>query len=213
MKTLLATGTFMWDGPERRSQRYGYFYANNSSFDDAAEVTPAYCATEAEALEGQKVKIVVKIVESRPSGHAGDLYLDILPTTPNVGEEIELGIGTLDLQPSPHCSDVTYLGLKPSDGRGMYWLDPHILYRLHDQTVEIYAIPTDEPEHSAPVIVPVRKAGKAISNGDGSLQVVLVPEGKKVKIKPKIESLGDGMFTIEPPGGEKGKTFDVEVEK
>lgn len=29
------------------------------------------------------------------------------------------------------------VGLRPLDGRETDWLDPHVLYRLHDQTVAL----------------------------------------------------------------------------
>jgi hypothetical protein len=34
-------------------------------------------------------------------------------------------------------SFINSIGVQPQDGREMDWMDPHALYRAHDQTVEL----------------------------------------------------------------------------
>lgn len=212
MRQLIATGIFMWDSPERREQRYGYFSCANKTFDKDVTVQPTFNMSRASRWRGQKVKITAKIVAARPSGHAGDLYLNILPSMPEVGEEIVLGVGTFDYRENPYTDDQMDMGIMPADGRDKYWLDPHILYRLHDQTVKIYGEPTFEPFHPAPQIVPVREAGKAISNGDGTFQMVgAMPE--TLNVLPKMERIGDGLFMVMMPNsiGNKGEEFETNI--
>lgn len=170
-KVLLGTGVFMWDSPERCTQRYGYFFPSCDTNDGTVKVTPTFNKIEAFALNGKKVKISVKVAENRKSGHVGDLFINITPSTPEVGEEVVLGVGDLDIQSNPYQNGVYDLGLKPFPKRSTYWIDPNKLYRLHDQTVEIYAELTDEPYSLAPEIKPVKEVG-AISTGDGMLQLM-----------------------------------------
>ena len=68
---------------------------------------------------------------------------------PDVGEVVDLGVGTIAIQPSWEASGVA-VALRPDDGRADFWIDPRKLYRLHDQTVELFAEPTDEPADPPP---------------------------------------------------------------
>lgn len=207
MRIKFTSGIFMWDAGERRQQRYGYFYADAKTFDENVKVERTFSMDDATALVGKKVKITVKVLESRKSGHCGNQYIDIYPSQPEVGEEVTLGVGILDVRPNELTKGLRDIGLLPDDDRDFYWVDPHNLYRLHDQTVEIYAEETDEPHHPAPNIKPVKPAGKAISNGDGTCQMVFVdwPEGKKARIKPHAVPIGRGLFSMDLPGeGNKG---------
>lgn len=213
MKVLLAKGIFMWDAPERREQRYGWFFAGRETFDDKVHFPYTFNDKEAESLQHKKVKITVKVVESRKSGHAGDQFIDMMPSTPTIGEEIALGVGIFNIRRNAWIAGLMDMALVPKDNRGKYWIDPNLLYRLHDQTVEVYGEETEEPFHEAPKIVPVRKAG-AISNGDGTFQIVGInPEdGAKIKVLPQVERLGKGLFQMTPPSSDskKGEVFDVE---
>lgn len=213
----LGCGIFMWNAAERRTQQYGYFFLCDKPYNESIIVDVEYNSQAMVDLRGDKVKLTAVVLETRASGHAGDLYIDILPTTPSVGEEIVLGVGRFDINYNPFPPPTYEMCLFPSDGRSTYWLDPKVLYRLHDQTVELYAETTEEPDHLVPHIKPVRQAGKAISNGDGTIQIVGLPlqEGKTMKIKPNITSLGGGLFSFEMPNtqGNKGDQFDVEIEE
>jgi hypothetical protein len=90
-----------------------------------------------------------KVVESRPSGHAGDLFRKILPPeqpTP-VGTVIDLGEGELFVWHENDDGFPTggiHIGLRPDDGRKTDWFDPNLLYRLHDQTLEIFIEPISD---------------------------------------------------------------------
>ncbi len=56
------------------------------------------------------------------------------PSTPDVGETIDLGTGRFRLG---KAEKTLTFGLEPADGRQTDWFDPAKLYRLHDQTVEL----------------------------------------------------------------------------
>lgn len=212
---VLGRGIFMWDAPERRTQRYGYVFGGNSTYENDVFTKPEFNDKLAERLKDKQVKLSVKVLQARKSGHVGDLYINVMPSQPQVGEEMVLGVGKFDFQPNPFTEGCYDVALVPEDGREEYWFDPHILYRLHDQTVEFYAKLTDEPCHAAPDIKPVRAAG-AISNGDGSIQLVGkhfggLKEGDTIKVKAKATRLGAGLFSIERPNaeGNKGEVFEV----
>lgn len=146
MTAAKAYGIFDWQIFERRSQRYGAFQLNDSTWDSAPNVKVVGRRDEQglSRLNGHKVKVTVTVVETRDSTHCGDSFLEILPSTPKVGEVIVLGVGTLRVRADT-------IELEPNDGRERLWLDPHLLYRLHSQTVEVHIELTDEDFHPAPV--------------------------------------------------------------
>ena len=71
-------------------------------------------------------------METRQSSHIGDIFRGISPSTPQIGDSIELGEGTLFVSASPEGQ---WVGLEPDELRNSDWLDPEALYRVHDQTV------------------------------------------------------------------------------
>jgi hypothetical protein len=77
------------------------------------------------------------VVETRQSGHLGDWFHGIGPTTPEQGEIILLGEGAFFSEKSEDLGCLQ-VGLRPADKRQEFWLDPKALYRAHDQTVELY---------------------------------------------------------------------------
>ena len=118
--TTLATGIFMWSSPERRSQRYGFIYMDSSNFDQTITVAPTLDMELLRALTGKRVRLSVKVVESRKSGHLGDAALNIKPRRPKDGRVFELGIGTLAIKDDPvSASDMMSFGLMPGDGRAV----------------------------------------------------------------------------------------------
>ncbi len=150
MSTPVGFGIFMWNGDERRSNRYGGFFMSDSTFNDGATVKPRL-SPELKALVGKKVKVSCQVVEARESGHIGDLFLGVFPTIPDVGENVELGVAILDYDASSDpakYSDTIFM--VPSDDRGELWIDPRKLYRLHDQTVNLFIEETDEEFSPAP---------------------------------------------------------------
>jgi hypothetical protein len=88
MRVLLGTGVFGFNGVERRSDRYGS--CRLFTKDEAYIAIPAN-----EEIEGRKGKLLAEVLEIQPCPHPGDLMRGIAPTTPEVGEFIELGEGEL----------------------------------------------------------------------------------------------------------------------
>lgn len=149
-------GIFTWGGSERRSDRYGNFHLDVRDYSNTATAIAELDLAALRPLEGQRVGLVCRVRENRASGHIGDLFHGIYPTMPEVGEEIRLGPGILriGLVKAWDRTVTTSIGLEPADGRGHLWLDPRALFRLHDQTVDLFV--TDgsgepwEPRESAP---------------------------------------------------------------
>jgi hypothetical protein len=198
----LGTGMFMWDRVERVTSRYGTVYLTNQNWFETSESQVNWHPESADSLIGKKVKISCKVLQARTAQHCGDLFLEIIPTTPEVGEVIVLGIGKLCTRKTEDSIGVSIL---PEDNREKYLFDPKILYRLIEQTVEIFIEETDEDEHSAPVYEEVDE-DCVISLGDGNIQT----KGKnKNKIIPEMEKIDDGLFLVHPVNctGNKGKKF------
>ncbi len=127
---LIGTGILNWPRDERVFDRYGLvgLWPRDNEHGDPLpmDVVP---------LDGFKGQLIAKVLESRKSTHIGDYVRGIFPETPEVGEEIILGEGTVFYEV---VEDRTFIGLKPDDGRKTDWLDPKKLYRAHQQYVEIY---------------------------------------------------------------------------
>ncbi len=123
-KILLGTGILNWNKSERVSDRYGAVFLDTDLHADA--ITP---------LLGKKGKLICEVLETRASNHIGDLSRGISPSTPKVGDTIELGEGILFTEGSLNNLVV---GLKPEDERATDWLNPHKLYNVHAQTVNLF---------------------------------------------------------------------------
>jgi hypothetical protein len=93
---------------------------------------------------GQRGRLVAEVLATRPSTHPGDLFHGWHPTTPEVGERIQLGVGTLFFEELWEVA-----GLRPDDGRETFWLDPPALYRAHEQTVRLVFEPGAWPDRAA----------------------------------------------------------------
>lgn len=183
-------GVFNWSRDERVSNRYGVFYLISTPMYMAACTTAFMDANAMQPFLGKRVRIVCKVLETRDSPHVGDLALGISPFTPNVGEEITLGVGNLIRKDYPE-DPFMGIGLQPEDCREQLWIDPRILYRLHDQTVDLYLEETDEPCSPAPEI---SCAKGTWGTGSGGIQAKLVsiPD----RISPTVTSLGQGLFMM-----------------
>jgi hypothetical protein len=131
---LLGEGILNWPAMERRSDRYGYVHLSPDviPLDFSSDEEPSYIPLKRYQGKG---KLIARILKTRQSQHIGDLCRGIFPTTPDVGEEICLGEGRL------HYEDHN-VGLKPLKPRHTDWLDPHMLYRCHEQTVQLVFMPT-----------------------------------------------------------------------
>lgn len=141
---LLGTGTLTWNADERRSDRYGSVYLipnGHNSF--TKEPSPSLVDENAvRSFEGQRGELIAVVKATRESTHIGDLFHGISPRTPEVGQIIVLGNGTLFCD---HIFDGGIaVGLRPDDGRVTQWLNMRALYDAHEQTVELIFCPSKE---------------------------------------------------------------------
>ena len=125
--TTLGEGVLNWSRYERIGDRYGAIHLSTTP--DSEDY-----ADWSDAPAGTVGTIVAHIIQTRESQHIGDMFRGIGPSTPEVGEEIVLGTGTLFTQLD---SGVPVIGVEPSDGRENDWMDPRALYRCHSQTVRL----------------------------------------------------------------------------
>jgi hypothetical protein len=123
-------GQLWWPRFERQSDRYGTVLLLTGP--DAED----YVSFE-NAPVGQLGQLVAVVVETCRSGHCGDIARALAPTTPTVGEEITLGVGTLFTDTDADLGVPTAVGCGPADHRDIDWLDPRALYRCHNQTVRL----------------------------------------------------------------------------
>ena len=128
---LIGTGILNWPRKERVNDRYG-IVALWPRDDEYGTPIPM----DINPLEGMRGELIAKVLEARQSTHIGDLFREIYPVTPEVGEEIVLGEGVVFYE--LHEDGQVFIGLKPDDGRKEDWLDPKMLYRAHAQYVELY---------------------------------------------------------------------------
>ena len=128
---LIGTGILNWPRHERMFDRYG-LVALWPRDDEYGSPLPM----DVVPLEGVRGQLIAKVLEARQSTHIGDLFRDLRPETPEVGEEIVLGEGVVFYE--LHEDGQVFVGLKPEDGRTNDWLDPKMLYRAHAQYVELY---------------------------------------------------------------------------
>jgi hypothetical protein len=187
MGTKIASGVFSWGGEERRTRRYGLVGVDEANFDRNERCGVVLDKPAIKAFARKKVRMWAVVTKVRKSGHIGDMFLRILPETPEVGERVDLGVGIFT---SDHAdwsykdgTPVQVFGLKPGDGRATLWMDPHKLYRLHDQTVDVFVEETTDADHPVPVIQ-VHEQDGAISTGDGYFQVA---GPMPTRVRPHIE--------------------------
>jgi len=216
MRVRVASGIFGWEGGERRSDRYGAIHFTGSDFEKST-VVEVYLNTKVlsksesyrrkgSSLIGKRVRLIGKVLETRKSGHIGDLAHGIYPSTPEKGEEIDLGVGTLDVENG--YDGTPDIVLCPNDDRRVFWMDPRKLYRLHDQTIDLFAEETTDEFTPAPDIKPIGDIDISDTrDGDGSVQMKGAETGDTIKIRPHVESLGNGMFAISAPRPDKNGKF------
>jgi hypothetical protein len=191
-------GIFAWDGKERRTDRYGSFVVGFSPYESSERVAAHLDLKVLSTLLGKRVHVACTVVKTRPSGHIGDLTHKLKPSTPDVGESVDLGVGTLGFEDAGY-DGLTSVLLKPEDGRKAFWIDPRKFYRLHDQTVDLFIVETDEPFSPVPCLQPAGDADETVDIGDGSFQAKT--HRTEFRVAPDILSLGDGAFIVSPPTG------------
>lgn len=133
---VLGTGSLNWPPEERKSDRYGLVCL----LDPSDEPIPL---AEAPGLAGSRGRLLARVVDSCPSYHVGDVFRGIFP--PKVplalGAERVLGQGALFFERGPESGHAAAVGLKPGDGRRSDWLDPEVLYGLHNSGVDLVFVP------------------------------------------------------------------------
>ncbi len=130
---VLGEGVLTWPRYERVGDRYGVVNLMTAPVENLNDFsfTPDYVTLGGDPFAGSDGKLVATVLETRQSGHIGDIFRGFYPETPEVGEVIELGEGKL------FFDDDETVGLEPNDGREADWLDPLALYRCHEQTVRL----------------------------------------------------------------------------
>lgn len=214
--TMIGQGIFSWDGVERRSNRYGAVHLYDKTYNGEKPGVPVRVDyAQLKMFEGKRVRIVAKVIESRFSGHIGDLFLGVRPSKTKVGTCIDLGVGMLETPPNAFDGTPDFV-LRPDDGREELWIDPRKLYQLHDHTVEIYIQETtDESEAVAPFGLMGRDP-EAIETGDpnGAVQFKNVADGDQWRVPGTLRRLGRETFVIESPmTGRQGNRVPLEVKR
>ena len=123
----LGTGVLNWEVKERRTDRYGSVFLLHSP--------DPLCDERVEILQvksGTRGRLIAIVKETRQSYHIGDLFHQVFPTMPSVGQKIILGEGTLFFENNNN------VGLQPDNGRDDLWLDINALFKLHHQTVTLF---------------------------------------------------------------------------
>lgn len=150
--TQLGEGVLNWPRGERTADRYGAVMLleeipaidegeYSASLEEWLAILQQPVADFADAPEDAFGRLVAKVIRTRPSYHVGDLFREIYPPAdpadfPEVGSEHVLGEGTLFVV-LEDGSEIPLVGVAPADGREADWLDPKVLYLLHNQTVEL----------------------------------------------------------------------------
>ena len=129
-EVTIGVGRLSWSRYERIGDRYGSVNLFTKEMDEAKELPRAV------PLLGKRGKLKARILRTRKSGHIGDLFRGLSPSTPEVGDVLVLGSGVL-FRGRPRGTAEGGYGLRPDDDRGADWLDPEALYKCHDQTVEL----------------------------------------------------------------------------
>lgn len=91
-RTLLATGHFTWDAIERRSDRYGSVRLSDDK-DQNVLLNPSL-----DVLEGERGRLVAEVLIPVRSPHVGDIARGLVPSTPEIGEIVILGEGSLFIE-------------------------------------------------------------------------------------------------------------------
>lgn len=183
--TCLATCVLSWEGDERRTARYGAIRCDELTYDGGKAGLFEVHAAAIESMAGKRVLLTAEVVEHRPSGHLGDNILHIKPNPQPKGTVVDLGIGILrDLGLGK--DGVRQIALEPEESRDCFWINPHRLYELHDQTVRLCAEPTKaaapEPYKE---LKPVNDI--MVMNGDGQTYQVRTRRKEALMPSPQID--------------------------
>lgn len=129
----VGTGILDWPRAERVSDRYGSVYLFAGLQANAKPVPLTFPPF------GQKGKLYATVIRANRSRHCGDLFRGIKPSMTKSGTRLLVGAGRAkeDYEGAepPHFA-APFL-VQPIRPRASDWLDPHILYRLHDHLVRL----------------------------------------------------------------------------
>ncbi len=134
---VLGTGVLTWARGERVSDRYGSVFLMPEGQDSLNHGDPFVDLTR---VDGHG-RLIAEVLKTRQSTHIGDFFRGLSPSTPEVGDRLILGEGTLWFLAEDFGDTV---GLFPDDDRELDWLDPHVLYQVHEQTVKLSFEQTQE---------------------------------------------------------------------
>ena len=129
---IIGEGVLTWPRGERISDRYGLVMLMENG--DSWKPPTGYIKLD-RSTDGAHGTLTAEVLETRQSTHVGDLFRGLFPETPEVGERIMLGSGTVFFDRGDDREDE--IGLLPDDDREVDWLDPKALYRAHEQTVRL----------------------------------------------------------------------------
>lgn len=201
MTTKVAEGILTWDGVERRSGRYGSICLDCQNYDNTCTSVAFLEYATLTSFMGKRVRMTCRVLESRESGHVGDMFLDIKPSRPEVGEEVDLGVADFSLGESSWGPKI--LIMAPKDGRKDNWIDPRKLYRLHDQTVEVFLEETQDPYTPDPGLKPKRGDGTVMGSDEkgifGQSRGVSDEEALRMTQQATVRNMGDGLFVVGAP--------------
>ena len=130
--SVLGEGVLIWPSFERQSDRYGFVRLLCEPVEGSEHV-----ALQLDDLVDLEGTLICEVLETRQSSVA-DLFRGLSAETPERGELIELGEGTLT------AGEDNSVGISPNDGREIDWLNPKALYQCHLQTVRLYFLPHTE---------------------------------------------------------------------
>ena len=192
----IGQGTITWDGYERRSDRYGtvalcstqYKGGDVGSWELDVETIKAHLGTE-----GVLLAIPTK---TRQSDHAGDRRRKIFPSIPVIGEEIPLGQGVLFMEPNHGGWGSESVGVEPTDGRTRDFMNPKALYRVHEQTVELYFIPGGEMPPYEPGASNEGTVTTGSDEDGGFYQIKSSLREPKGRIQPQARKISDELFVM-----------------
>src|SRR6185437_13461415 len=96
MRIFLGAGDVSWNALERRSDRYGSIRLTNQ--DKAGNDHDVLFDPKLDELEGKKGKLIAVVVNPVKSPHMGDALRGFIPSTPEKGEEVLFGEGSLFIE-------------------------------------------------------------------------------------------------------------------
>jgi hypothetical protein len=137
MKHVLGEGILNWNTGERQTDRYGSVMLTRIPMNNPLGEKLGYTSLD-EKFEGKHGSLTATVTLNRLSPHIGDLFRGLYPpkTPTPIGTELLLGIGTVFFEDNREGGPC--VGLSPDDGRQNDWLDPEVLYKLHNQTVVLF---------------------------------------------------------------------------